>query len=66
MAAGVPSLSFVGLTPAGVIPDWHTVGDVVERVDADVLARTTDFVEALVRGIDPAGGASSAERAPTA
>lgn len=52
MAAGVPSLSFVGLTPEGVIPDWHTVGDVVERVDADVLARTTDFVEALVRAID--------------
>ncbi|MFN2322388.1 MAG: M28 family metallopeptidase [Trueperaceae bacterium] len=52
MAAGVPSLSFVGLTPAGVIPDWHTVGDVVERVDAGVLARTTDFVEALVRGVD--------------
>jgi hypothetical protein len=48
----VPSLSFVGLTPDGVIPDWHTVGDVVERVDAGVLARTTDFVEALVRGID--------------
>lgn len=52
MAAGVPSLSFVGLTPDGVIPDWHTVGDVVERVDAGVLARTTDFVEALVRRVD--------------
>lgn len=52
MAAGVPSLSFVGLTPEGAIPDWHTVGDVIERVDADVLARTTDFVEALVRRVD--------------
>ncbi len=63
MAAGVPSLSFVGLTPEGVIPDWHTVGDVVERVDEGVLARTTDFVEALVRGVDAAGGASSIARA---
>lgn len=57
MAAGVPSLSFVGLTPAGAIPDWHTVGDVLERVDADVLARTTDFVEALVRRVDAAPAA---------
>jgi acetylornithine deacetylase/succinyl-diaminopimelate desuccinylase-like protein len=55
MAAGVPSISFVGLTPDGVIPDWHTVGDVVERVDAGVLARTTDFVEALVRRVDAGG-----------
>lgn len=29
-----------------------TVGDVVERVDADVLARTTDVAEALVRRVD--------------
>ena len=42
----------MGLTPDGVIPDWHTVGDVVERVDAGVLARTIDFVEALVRQVD--------------
>ena len=64
MAAGVPSLSFVGLTPDGVIPDWHTVGDVVERVDAGVLTRTTDFVEALVRRVD--AGADAASRAPKA
>ncbi|MDF1521625.1 MAG: M20/M25/M40 family metallo-hydrolase [Trueperaceae bacterium] len=54
MAAGVPSLSFVGLTPDGVIPDWHTVHDVLERIDPDVLARTTDLVEALVRRVDAA------------
>jgi hypothetical protein len=59
MAAGVPSLSFVGLTPDGVIPDWHTVGDVAERVDAGALARTTDFVEALLRRVDAAAGATT-------
>ena len=64
MAAGVPSLSFVGLTPDGAIPDWHTVGDVVERVDTDVLARTTDFVEALVRRVDDAAAAAAAAPGP--
>jgi len=52
MAGGVPSLSFVGLTPHGVIPDWHTVHDTFDRVDAEALRRTTDFVEALLRRID--------------
>jgi hypothetical protein len=34
MSRGVPSLSFVGLTPAGVIPDWHQASDTLEHVDA--------------------------------
>ncbi len=54
MAAGVRSLSFVGLTPAGVIPDWHTVHDVVERVDPDAVARVEAFVWALLHRIDAA------------
>jgi hypothetical protein len=52
MSRGVPSLSFVGLTPAGVIPDWHQACDVVERVDPDTVERTEAFVLALLHRLD--------------
>jgi len=59
MVRGVPSLSFVGLRPDGVIPDWHTVGDVFERVDAGTVENTEAFVLELLRRLDaepPAAG----------
>ncbi len=52
MARGVPSLSFVGLTAAGVIPDWHQVCDTVDRVDRGALEQTEAFVLELLRRID--------------
>jgi hypothetical protein len=52
MVRGVPSLSFVGLTPEGVLPDWHQVSDVVDRVDADTVERTEAFVLELLRRLD--------------
>ena len=52
MTRGVPSLSFVGLTPQGVLPDWHTAGDVFERVDPNTVERTETFVLELLRRID--------------
>jgi len=54
MVRGVPSLSFVGLTPDGVIPDWHTVGDVFERVDVTTVENTEAFVLELLRRLDAA------------
>jgi len=54
MVRGVPSLSFVGLTPDGVIPDWHTVGDVFERVDPGAVETTEAFVLELLRRFDAA------------
>jgi hypothetical protein len=52
MVRGVPSLSFVGLTPDGVIPDWHQVGDRYERGDASTVERTEAFVLELLRRVD--------------
>jgi len=52
MANGVPSLSFVGLTPGGVIPDWHQVSDVLENVDPGTVSRTEEFVLRLLRSLD--------------
>ncbi|HRQ10325.1 MAG TPA: M28 family peptidase [Trueperaceae bacterium] len=52
MANGVPSLSFVGLTPGGVIPDWHQVSDVLKNVDPGTVSRTEEFVLRLLRSLD--------------
>ncbi len=52
MSRGVPSLSFVGLTPAGVLPDWHQASDTLERVDASTVERTEAFVRSLLLDLD--------------
>ncbi len=52
MSRGVPSLSFVGLTADGVIPDWHQVCDTVDRVDRNTVERTESFVLELLQRID--------------
>jgi hypothetical protein len=54
MVRGVPSLSFVGLSPAGAIPEWHQASDRFERVDAAAVGRTEAFVLELLRRIDAA------------
>lgn len=59
MAGGVPSLSFVGLTPEGAIPDWHTAGDTFDKVDAIALENTEEFVWRLLRRFD--AGASGTQ-----
>jgi hypothetical protein len=48
----VPSLSFVGLTPAGQIPNWHQVTDTFERVDSTTVEQTEEFVLELLRRLD--------------
>jgi len=52
MANGVPSLSFVGLTPDGRIPNWHVVSDVFENVDETTVERTEEFVWRLLQRLD--------------
>lgn len=54
MSRGVASLSFVGLTPDGVIPDWHQRSDTLDHVDLDAVERTEAFVLALLRELDAA------------
>jgi len=45
----VPSMSFVGLTPDGLLPDWHQVTDTFERVDATPIEHTEEFVLEMLR-----------------
>lgn len=48
MANGIPSLSFVGLTRDGRIPDWHQASDVSDNVDAATVAKTSEFIRLLL------------------
>lgn len=59
MVYRVPSLSFVGLTPAGVISDWHQVTDTFERIDPKPIECTEEFVLELLRRLDLRIGRSS-------
>ncbi len=52
MVNGVPSLSFVGLTPDGVIPNWHQVTDTIDRVAAKPIEDTEEFVLELLKRLD--------------
>jgi len=49
---GLPSITFVNLRPDGVLPYWHRPDDTVVNIDADVLARSEEFVWELLQGID--------------
>lgn len=60
MSRGVPSLSLVGLREAdGVLPNWHTVHDRVERVDPSAVARNERFVLKLLEHLDRTGAAGA-------
>lgn len=52
MVNQVPSLSFVGLTPDGVIPNWHQVTDTFDRVDRRPIVATEEFVLDILRWLD--------------
>ncbi len=52
LKAGLPTLTFVGYTRDGWIPNWHNATDVFAQVDADALARTEQFVLALLHRLD--------------
>lgn len=49
---GLPSITFVNFRPDGVLPYWHRPDDTAENIDADVLARSEEFVWELLQRID--------------
>ncbi|HJS28235.1 MAG TPA: hypothetical protein VJ768_01335, partial [Anaerolineales bacterium] len=57
MTHGIPSLSFVGLTPEGRIPEWHQRTDTIERINPEAVSGVDRFVlEMLDRWDDRLGG----------
>ncbi len=54
MLNGIPTLSFLGLTPEGVLPDWHQASDTFERVEAQAVEAVETFVLEMLRRMDKA------------
>jgi len=52
MVNGIPTISFVGLTPGGEIPDWHKTSDVFNNIDSDTVKNNELFVFELIQRID--------------
>jgi Zn-dependent M28 family amino/carboxypeptidase len=48
----IPTLSFVGLTPGSVIPNWHQVTDTFEHVENVSVENTESFVLKLLGRLD--------------
>lgn len=50
--AGLPAITFFGLTPEGQAPYWHQMEDTVDKMDPDVLARTYTFTRFFIERLD--------------
>ena len=50
--AGLPAITFFGLTPEGQAPYWHQMEDTVDKMDPDVLARTYTFTRLFIERLD--------------
>lgn len=52
MAAGIPTLSFVGLTPDGRLPHWHQISDTIEQITPQAVTQTEAFILTLLHNLD--------------
>jgi hypothetical protein len=50
--AGLPAITFFGLTPDGEAPDWHQLTDTPDKMNPDVLWRTYQFTQLFIDQID--------------
>ncbi len=50
--AGLPAITFFGLTPVGRAPFWHQAGDTPDKMDPGVLARTYQFTRLFIDQVD--------------
>jgi Zn-dependent M28 family amino/carboxypeptidase len=52
LKAGLQTLTFVGYTRDGWIPNWHNPTDVFANVDAETVERTEQFVLHVLKRLD--------------
>ena len=52
LAAGVPAITLIGLTPEGKGPYWHLPTDTVDKMDPAVMERNYRFVRAVLARLD--------------
>lgn len=50
--AGLPAITFFGLTPDGRAPYWHQLADTPDKMDPEVLSRTYQFTTRFIEQID--------------
>jgi hypothetical protein len=50
--AGLPTITFFGLTPEGRAPYWHQMADTPDKMDPDILQRTYIFTMAFINKLD--------------
>ncbi len=48
----IPAIALFGLTREGVAPYWHQKADTFDKMDVDVMERTWEFTNELIRRID--------------
>ncbi len=54
LAAGVPAITIIGLTPEGKGPYWHLPTDTVDKLIPEVMERNYRFIRALIEAVDAA------------
>ncbi|MEW5830445.1 MAG: M28 family peptidase, partial [Chloroflexota bacterium] len=52
MLSDIPTISFLGLTPEGALPDWHQASDTFDRVDPKAVEAVETFVLGMLRRMD--------------
>jgi hypothetical protein len=52
LAAGVPAITLIGLTPEGKGPYWHLPTDTVDKMDPAAMERNYRFARAMVAAVD--------------
>ena len=50
--AGLPAITFFGLTPDGRAPYWHQMSDTYDKINPEVVARTLEFTQLFIEEID--------------
>lgn len=52
LRAGVPAMTFMGLTRDNVLPYWHQLADTVDKIDLDALGRNYAFIWHYIQALD--------------
>jgi hypothetical protein len=52
LRAGVPAITLTGQGPQNEMPYWHQVGDTVDKLDPEVMARAYAFTWAFIQALD--------------
>jgi Iap family predicted aminopeptidase len=52
LAAGIPAITIIGLTPDGKAPYWHLPTDTEDKMDPAAMERNYSFARAVIDALD--------------